>query len=111
MGFQSNINRMMSSVAGGIMGVKHTLEKRNELLDRQKQAQKKTEQVKEAKTKQKATRRNFMIDYLSKQETSLGGTVGELPIAMQKQIASQYTKSQRKTMMDRMDREAKTNGK
>ena len=57
----------------------------------------------------KTQRRNFM-DYLSKQTTSLGGTVGELPMPMQKQIASQYSKSQRKTMMDRMDKEAK-NGK
>ena len=57
----------------------------------------------------KTQRRNFM-DYLSKQTTSLGGTVGELPMPMQKQIASQYSKSQRRTMMNRMDKEAK-NGK
>lgn len=53
----------------------------------------------------KAQRRNFM-DYLGKQSTSLGGTVSQLPPAMQKQIASQYTKSQRRTMMNRMDKEA-----
>lgn len=57
----------------------------------------------------KVQKRNFM-DYLAKQKTSLGGTVGELPASMQKQIASQYSKSQRKRLMDAMDREAR-NGK
>lgn len=60
----------------------------------------------EAKRTQK---RNFM-SYLAQQSTSLGGTVGDLPMQLQEQIASQYNKSQRKTMMDRMDKEAK-NGK
>ena len=54
----------------------------------------------EAKKKQ---RRNFM-SYLAQQ------TVGDLSSDVQKQIASQYNKKQRKTMMDRMDKEAK-NGK
>ena len=57
----------------------------------------------------KTQRRNFTT-YLSQQPTSLGGTVGDLPMPLQRQIASQYNKSQRKTMMDRMDKEAK-NGK
>src|SRR5699024_6555776 len=59
-----------------------------------------------AKQKQ---RRKFM-DYLAKQPTSLGGTVGDLPYDLQKQIASQYSRNDRRTMMDRMDREA-NNGK
>ena len=107
MGFQSAFNRAFGSVAGSVIGVQHTLNKRNEYLERQKQATEKANKVKEAKTEQKTKRRNFMRDYLSKQPTSLGGTVGELPPAMQKQIAATYSKSQRKTMMDRMDREAK----
>ena len=61
----------------------------------------------------KTQRRNFM-DYLSKQPVFLqgttSGTVGDLPKEKQKQIASQYTKSQRRTMMNRMDKEA-NNGK
>lgn len=57
----------------------------------------------------KTQRRNFM-SYLAQQSTSLGGTVGDFPTTLQRQIASQYNKSQRKTMMDRMDKEAK-NGK
>ena len=56
-----------------------------------------------------AQRRNFM-SYLAQQSTSLGGTVGDLPIQLQEKIASQYSKSQRRTMMNRMDKEAK-NGK
>lgn len=56
--------------------------------------------------KQVQQRRNFK-DYLSQLPTSLGGTVGQLNPQMQKQIASQYSKSQRRTIMDRMDREAK----
>ena len=44
------------------------------------------------------------MSYLSQQ------SVGDLPKETQKQIASQYNKKQRKTMMDRMDEEAK-NGK
>lgn len=107
MGFQSAFNRAFGSVAGGVLGVSHTLKKRNELLERQKEATEQAKKVKEAKTEQTTKRRNFMRDYLAKQETSLGGTVGELPPAMQKQIASQYSKSQRRAMMDRMDREAK----
>lgn len=101
MGFQSGINATLGTVAGAVLGVKKGL------AERQKQANTKAAEVKKAKTEQKTRRRNFMRDYLAKQETSLGGTVGELPPAMQKQIASQYSKSQRRAMMDRMDREAK----
>lgn len=57
----------------------------------------------------KTQRRNFM-SYLAQQSTSLGGTVGDLSPDLQRQIASQYSKSQRRDMMDRMDKEAK-NGK
>ena len=43
--------------------------------------------------------------YLGRMETSLGGTVAELPKNVQHEIAKTYTRSQRKTIMDRMDRE------
>lgn len=72
------------------------------LEERQNQAMARMKKQAQAK---KTQRRNFMT-YLAQQPTSLGGTVGELPKEAQKQIASQYTKSQRKTMMDRMDEEA-----
>ena len=76
------------------------------LEERQNQAMARMREQAQAK---KTQRRNFM-NYLAQQPTSLGGTVGDLPKSLQKQVASQYTRSQRKTMMDRMDEEAK-NGK
>lgn len=75
-------------------------------LDKMSQAMSRVGRQSEAKKTQK---RNFM-DYLAQQPTSLGGTVGELPSDLQKQIASQYSRNERRTMMDRMDEEAK-NGK
>lgn len=100
---QSAFSGMFSRVLGGTFGLSRGIE----LISKQEQANTKAEEVKKAKIEQTTKRRNFMRDYLAKQETSLGGTVGELPPAMQKQIASQYSKSQRRAMMDRMDREAK----
>ena len=70
-------------------------------LDKMSQAMSRVGRQSEAKKTQK---RNFM-DYLAQQPTSLGGTVGDLPKDLQKQIASQYSMNQRRTMMDRMDRE------
>lgn len=72
------------------------------LEERQNQAMSRVQEQAQAK---KTQRRKFM-DYIAKQPTSLGGTVGDLPKEAQKQIASQYTRSQRKAMMDRMDEEA-----
>lgn len=93
MGYQSSINAMLGSVAGAAFGIKKTLQ------DRQKESMKKVKQQQEAK---KVQRRNFM-SYLRKQPIAGGGTVGELPTQMQKQIASQYSKSERKKLMDAMD--------
>ena len=76
--------------------------------DEKKQSTAMDRMIKQQEAK-KTQRRNFM-SYLAQQSTSLGGPVGDLPKDLQKQIASQYNKKQRKTMMDRMDKEAK-NGK
>ena len=111
--FQQSVNRALSTagVLAGLSGIPQrkaaqaTLQlpadegKQSSAMDRMSRQQ-------EAMKKQ---RRNFM-SYLAQQSTSFGGTVGDLPKPVQKQIASQYSKSQRKTMMDRMDKEAK-NGK
>lgn len=101
---QSGINRTLGMAAAGAVAYKAKKEAANKLIAKQEAATEKVKQIQEAKTKQ---RRNFM-DYLSKMPTSLGGTVGELPKDVQKTIASTYSKSQRRTLMDRMDRE---NGK
>lgn len=93
MGFQSGINAALGSIAGAAFGIQKTLQQRQE------ESIKKVKQQQEAK---KVQRRNFM-SYLKKQPIAGGGTVGELPINMQKQIASQYSKSERKKLMDTMD--------
>ena len=72
-------------------------------LDKMSQAMSRVGRQSEAK---KTQRRNFMT-YLAQQPTSLGGTVGDLPSDLQKQIASQYSRNERRNMMNRMDREAK----
>lgn len=97
MRIQSSVNAMLGSVAGAAFGIQKSLEQRQEA------ANKKAEQMQEAK---KTQRRNFM-EYLRKQPTDLGGTVGDLPINLQKQIASQFSKNARKKLMDKMDMEIK----
>ena len=104
MSIQGSVNQVISSIGAAASIGKGIKLQRDKV--KQELAQKQMKQQQEAK---KTQRRNFM-SYLEQQSTSLGGTVGDLPMPIQKQIASQYSKSQRKTMMDRMDKEAK-NGK
>lgn len=47
------------------------------------------------------------MTHLKQQPTSIGVTVGELPTNVQKQIASGYSKSERRKLMDTMDKEKK----
>lgn len=54
--------------------------------------------------KAKASQKRRFKDYLAKMETSLGGTVGELPAEAQAYIASQYSRKDRKKIMDEEDR-------
>lgn len=70
------------------------------------QAMQHMQQVGNQQVQQRTNRRNFM-SYLRNEPSSLGGKVGQLPPDLQKQIANQYTKSQRKALMDRIDREEK----
>lgn len=72
-------------------------------IARQEQAMARQDRQKQAKKTQK---RNFM-DYLAKQPTALGGTVGDLSPDLQKKIASQYDRNARRRMMNQMDREAR----
>ena len=101
MSFQGDINRVLGMAAAGATAYKAKVAAANKLLEKQEQAAQKVKQVQQAKKEQ---RRNF-IAYLGKMETSLGGTVAELPKNVQHEIAKTYTRSQRKTIMDRMDRE------
>lgn len=54
--------------------------------------------------KAKGSQRRRFKDYLAKMETSLGGTVGDLPEDVQAYIASQYSQKDRKKIMDEEDR-------
>ena len=77
-------------------------------LDKMSQAMSRVDRQSEAKR----TQRNFVRDYLSKMPM-LGETVGSIDArnpGFAKKIAAQYSKSQRKTIMDQMDKEGK-NGK
>lgn len=98
----------VTSMVGGALGsLAKVVGATSALAKKQEIANQKAQQVKQAKQIQQKTRRNFMRDYLSKQPTSLGGTVGDLPIDRQKQIAKTYDKNARRRMMNQMDREAK----
>lgn len=52
-----------------------------------------------------AQKRRYFMDYLREQPTSFGGTVGELPPKVQRQIAGEYSRKERKALMDRIDKE------
>ena len=60
--------------------------------------------------KSRAKRRNFVRDYLSQMQTSMGGTVGELPPEIQKVIASNYSSKERRQIMNQQDREKNQGG-
>lgn len=82
----------------------------DQYLEMYRNADKKTQEAETKaqemlKTKQeekRKTRRNF-LDYMKDEPTSLGGTFKELDPALQKKIISQYSKAERKKMMDRKD--------
>jgi Mg/Co/Ni transporter MgtE len=94
MSIQSKINSALASTTGAIYGIKIKLK------DRQTKAMKIVDEVKEA---QKNQRRNFM-DYLKKLPTNYGVNVGSLSPDVQKKIAKTYTPSQRRKIMNEMDK-------
>ena len=100
MSIQGSINSIVSSAARGILAVKGLKNLAKDVPKLEAAQQRVTQQ----QASMSSQRRNFM-DYLAKQTSSLGGKVGDLPKNLQKQIASQYTKSQRTAMMDRMDKQ------
>lgn len=77
--------------------------KYEELMMRQQEAMQNVANKQDAKQTQ---RRNFM-DYLKNIELQGGGKVGELPPKMQQVIAKQYSKQERKSIMDLQDKEKK----
>lgn len=90
---QASMNSLVNQIGGGLALAKG-------LQDRQKKAMQKVDEKKAAVQKQ---RRNFM-DYLRNQPVSGGGTVGDLPFNVQRQIAATYSKSERRKLMDMEDK-------
>lgn len=75
----------------------------NQYLQMYRNAETKAQETLQTKQEEKRkTRRNF-LDYMKNEPTSLGGTFGELDPALQKKIASQYSRAERKKIMDRKD--------
>lgn len=123
MSIQSSINSMIGSASHAVMAAKGYSELKKKEAEKvqqdaakiaksagsspQAQAAQTAKQSAANEVEAKRTQKRNFIEYLKKQPTSLGGTVGDLPPAMQKQVASQYTKSQRKRLMDLADREGK----
>jgi hypothetical protein len=52
--------------------------------------------------RKRKTRRNF-LQYMKDEPTNLGIKFGQLPLSSQKELAKEYTKGQRKAIMDRKD--------
>lgn len=59
------------------------------------------------KNKSKQTQKRNFKDYIGQLETSLGGTVSDLPESVQKAIAKQYTRGEKVKLMNKMDKESK----
>lgn len=103
---QNAINSILGTGAGFFTAAKIAAANKKQTIqpkDRMKQSLEKVAKVNEAKQKQK---RNFM-NYLKTQKTSFGGTVGDLPYNLQKEIAKGYSPKQRKALMDKIDKESK----
>lgn len=101
MSIQGSINSMISSVGRALVMGKY-LTGGNKQLGKAAEAKQSAASAVEAKQVQQ---RDFM-SYLAKQETSLGGTVGQLPPEVQAKIAEQYSPEQRESLMNLMDQEA-----
>lgn len=119
---QGDITKEEAQIAGNLASnITTASERRLELdptgtnLERHKQNLKAAEELKTAYSEamkkvaskqdtQKTQKRNFK-DYLRRLEIAGGGTVGELPKHAQNAIAKQYSRKERKELMDRMDSE------
>lgn len=97
---------MLGSITKAIGLAKVIGKEKSKQLEKMAKAKQSSADAVEAK---KTQQRDFM-KYLANQPTSLGGTVGQLPIEMQKQIAESYSPEEREDFMNKIDEEMK-NGK
>lgn len=103
---QSSINQALS-VAQSLALRKRSEEHRSELLQAKKSKETERAQaaLKKAQEEKRASRRNFAA-YMQNETTSFG-KFKDLPINVQKEVLKQYTKSQRQTIMNRIDAQKK----
>lgn len=103
---QSSINQALS-VAQSLALRKRSEEQRSELLQAKKNKETERAQaaLKRAQEQKRASRRSFSA-YMQNETTSFG-KFKDLPINVQNEVLKQYTKSQRQTIMNRIDAQKK----
>lgn len=122
MSIQSSINSMIGSASHAVMAVKgYQALKNKKVLSQtqsknmpitqptksiQAQAAERAKQNAADEVEAKMNQRDEFMEYLKKQPTSLGGTVGDLPQNIQSHIAKQYSPEQRLKLL----KEAKNGG-
>ena len=103
---QSSVNQALS-VAQSLALRKRSEEHRSELLQAKetKETERAQAALKKAQEQKRRSRRNFSA-YMQNETTSFG-KFKDLPINVQKEVLKQYTKSQRQTIMNRIDAQKK----
>lgn len=101
MSIQSNVNQVIS--IAGLLGRRGQQFEQEQIKQRRaaEELKARASLVKE-QTRQRKTRRNF-LQYMQDEPTNLGVKFGQLPISAQKELAKEYTPSQRRTIMNRKD--------
>lgn len=103
---QSSINQALS-VAQSLALRKRSEEHRSELLQAKKTKETERAQaaLKKAQEQKRSSRRNFAA-YMQNEQTNIG-KFKDLPANVQKELLKQYSKSQRQTIMNRIDAQKK----
>lgn len=102
---QGSVNQALGGVAQ-LMGTARfgqMTSKKMSLEAAKKKAMESSQASVEAKTEQK----NEFMEYVKKQPTSFGGTVGDLDERLQKKIAESYTPEQREKILEEIKKEKK----
>lgn len=99
---QSSINQTLS-VAQSLALRKRSEEQRSELIQAKKTKETERAQaaLKKAQEEKRTSRRNFAV-YMQNEPTSFG-KFKDLPANVQKEVLKQYSKSQRQTIMNKID--------
>ena len=107
MSIQSSINQVLS-LAGALGALKGKIDKQAAAGTKPKKIEAAetaaTDSLTNAQEEKRKTRRNF-LNYMKDEPTSVGVTFGQLDKKIQKEIAKNYSSSERKRIMDRKDAE------